>query len=149
MAADNGSNTGLYPAHFKKGALIQLANGQIKKVEELNVEDFQQSTELSNDLKLDVSTVAKIEIDEPRSLALLCFFVGNEKLVITVEAPVEHPFFVYGKGWCSVSPDRSMARYALVCQHLSVGNKCASLTLKPPPENQLSSTVVPSRIIAS
>ncbi|XP_076821091.1 ataxin-1-like isoform X2 [Clavelina lepadiformis] len=73
-------NNGLYPAHFKKGALIQLATGEIKCVEDLTMEDFQKSTESSTDLKLDISTVIKITIDGQRQLALLCFVVGNEKL---------------------------------------------------------------------
>jgi len=49
---------------------------------------------------------------------------------ITVEAPVEHPFFVYGKGWSSVRPDMSSIRYQLACHSLLVDDLCASLTLK-------------------
>ena len=52
-------------------------------------------------------------------------------LQITVEAPVEHPFLVYNKGWCSVNPAMSMQRYKLVCNTLVIGDLCASLTLKP------------------
>ncbi|XP_078494891.1 ataxin-1 [Ciona intestinalis] len=147
--ASNAPNTGLYPAHFEKGALIQLASGQIKQVEDLCVEDFQRSTELTSDLKLDVSTVAKIDIDETRSMALLCFFVGHEKLQITVEAPVEHPFFVYGKGWCSVAPEQSIQRYKLPCRPLSVGDICASLTSKRASDSQTTPTAATSRIVAS
>ena len=52
---------------------------------------------------------------------------------ITVEAPVEHPFLVYDKGWCSVNPEMSLQRYKLHCQPLLLGDRCASLTLKQPP----------------
>lgn len=47
-----------------------------------------------------------------------------------VEAPVEHPFFVYGKGWSAVNPEMSMSRYKLECHALIVGDVCASLTPK-------------------
>lgn len=130
MAAAEQSNNGLFPAHFQKGALIQLADGEIKCVEELTIEDFQRSTQLSSELKLDSSVVIKIDFVEEKNMALLCFVVGLEKLQITVEAPLEHPFFVYGKGWSSVRPEMSAHRYNLHCNQLTVGDICASFTLK-------------------
>nr|CAB3224712.1 ataxin-1 [Phallusia mammillata] len=133
QTADNQQqNGGLYPPHFEKGALIQLASGEIKCVQDLSIEDFQRSTDLSPDLKLDSSTVGKISLNQQRTMALLCFVVGEDKLQIIVEAPVEHPFFVYGKGWSAVTPEMSMSRYKLACHELIVGDVCASLTLKTP-----------------
>lgn len=123
-------NMGLYPPHFHRGALISLSTGETKPVEELNTEDFEKCTEISQDLKLDSSTVAKIEKDDYRGMVLLSFLVGRTRLQITVEAPVEHPFFVYGKGWCSVYPPSSMTKYHLQCSQLIVGDVCASLTKK-------------------
>ena len=49
---------------------------------------------------------------------------------VTVEAPMEHPFFVFGQGWSAVQPDRSLKSYALACHHLAVGDVCISLTVK-------------------
>ncbi|XP_039247992.1 ataxin-1-like [Styela clava] len=121
---------GLYPPHFHKGAQISLSTGEIKSVEELSTEDFEKCTQLSADLKLDSSTVAKIEHDQHRGMVILSFLVGHALLQITVEAPIEHPFFVYGKGWCSVHPESSMNKYNLRCQKLIVGDVCASLTKK-------------------
>lgn len=128
MSSSKTNNATLYPAHFVKGARIQLGNGEIKAVEELTEEDFQNSTSLSSDLKLDSSLLVKIEIFEATKKAFLCCLVGSEK--ITIEAPLEHPFFVYHKGWCSVDPQLSLQRYKLSCKHLAVGDRCASLTLK-------------------
>jgi hypothetical protein len=49
-------------------------------------------------------------------------------LQVTVEADVEHPFFVYNRGWSSASPARTLARYGLNCRQLRVGDDCVSLT---------------------
>ena len=49
---------------------------------------------------------------------------------VTVEATLEHPFFVFGQGWSSCSPQRTMQRYSLQCHQLQVGDICISLTHK-------------------
>ncbi|CAG5130926.1 unnamed protein product, partial [Candidula unifasciata] len=49
---------------------------------------------------------------------------------VTVEATLEHPFFVFGQGWSSCSVSRTLARYGLDCQKLNVGDVCISLTHK-------------------
>lgn len=128
--SEQGKDHGLFPPHFHKGAQIRLSSGEIKKVEDLSAEDFKKCTEQSKDLKLDSSTVAKIERDMLTNMILLSFLVGQTRLQITVEAPAEHPFYVYGKGWSSVDPINSMKRYNLNCQTLNVGDVCASLTRK-------------------
>ena len=49
---------------------------------------------------------------------------------MTVEATLEHPFFVFGQGWSSSDPERAMQRFGLRCQRLTVGDVCISLTHK-------------------
>ena len=49
---------------------------------------------------------------------------------MTVEATLEHPFFVFGQGWSSCDPERTVQRFGLRCQRLSVGDVCISLTHK-------------------
>ena len=49
---------------------------------------------------------------------------------VTVEATLEHPFFVFGQGWSSCSTERTLQRYGLECHRLSVGDVCISLTHK-------------------
>ena len=53
-------------------------------------------------------------------------------LQVTVEATLEHPFFVFGQGWSSCSPERTLQRYGLQCSKLLVGDVCISLTHKDP-----------------
>ncbi|XP_077866585.1 uncharacterized protein LOC144355062 [Saccoglossus kowalevskii] len=119
-----------FPPHFMKGSIIQLANSELKKVEDLRTEDFVQSAALSEDLKIDSSTVVRIDEEHEAGLALLGFSVGELRIQVTVESTVEHPFFVFGQGWSSVRPDRTLQRYGLSCHQLSVGDVCISLTLK-------------------
>ncbi len=47
---------------------------------------------------------------------------------VTVGADLEHPFFVFGRGWSSASPSLTLARYRLPCHQLKVGDECVSLT---------------------
>lgn len=68
---------------------------------------------------------------------LLCVFFLC--LQIDIEASNSHPFFVYGKGWASVSPDNSKEDFGLKCQPLEVGDICISL--KPRDSSQNSGTV--------
>ncbi|RXM27253.1 Ataxin-1-like [Acipenser ruthenus] len=44
-----------HPSHFMKGAIIQLANGELKRVEDLQTQDFVRSAEMSGSLKIDSS----------------------------------------------------------------------------------------------
>ena len=64
------------------GAQIELASGDIKCVEDLTVEDFVRSTELSPDLKLDFSTVDNIAFKAEKTMTLVRFVVGNERLEV-------------------------------------------------------------------
>uniref|UniRef100_A0A914W3N7 AXH domain-containing protein n=1 Tax=Plectus sambesii TaxID=2011161 RepID=A0A914W3N7_9BILA len=117
-----------YPSHFMRGTVIQLASGELKRVEELNTEDFIRSASLSDDLKMDSSTVVRVEEKTKDTSVLLCFSVGEHKVQVSVEATVEHPFFVIGQGWSSCNPDRTRNLYGLPCQRLQVGDICISLT---------------------
>jgi len=69
------------------------------------------------------------------SSVLLTFSVGRSCVQVRVEAALEHPFFVFGRGWASCAPELSRARYQLTCRPLEVGDVCISLThkLMPPP----------------
>jgi len=46
---------------------------------------------------------------------------------VTVEATLEHPFFVFGRGWSSGYPTKTFQRYGLECHQLAVGDVCISL----------------------
>ncbi|XP_061676325.1 ataxin-1a isoform X4 [Syngnathoides biaculeatus] len=119
------------PAYFVKGSIIQLADGELKRVEELKTEDFIQSAEISNELKIDSSTVERIDGSRASpDFAVVQFSVGEHRSQVSVEVLVEYPFFVFGQGWSSCCPDRTTQLLELPCTKLSVGDVCISLTLK-------------------
>lgn len=54
-------NNNTVPGNFAKGSLIQLANGDLRRVEDMRTEDFVMSAEQSTKLRLADSTVVRIE----------------------------------------------------------------------------------------
>ncbi|XP_029980650.1 ataxin-1-like [Sphaeramia orbicularis] len=119
------------PSHFMKGAIIQLATGELKRVEDLQTQDFVRSAEVSGGLKIDSSMVVDIRASQQRpGLVSLHFTVGEQQSKVTIDVPPEHPFFVFGQGWSSCSPERTAQLYGLSCHHLQVGDVCVSITLQ-------------------
>lgn len=119
------------PSHFMKGAIIQLATGELKRVEDLQTQDFVRSAEVSGGLKIDSSMVVDIRASQQRpGLVSLHFNVGEQQSKVTIDVPPEHPFFVFGQGWSSCSPERTAQLYGLACHHLQVGDVCVSITLQ-------------------
>ncbi|NXN97148.1 ATX1L protein, partial [Rhinopomastus cyanomelas] len=139
------------PSHFMKGAIIQLATGELKRVEDLQTQDFVRSAEVSGGLKIDSSTVVDIQESQWPGLVTLHFVVGEQQSKVSIDVPPEHPFFVYGQGWSSCSPGRTAQLFALPCHRLQVGDVCISISLQSvngnsasqanyPPTDQLIST---------
>ncbi|XP_077569937.1 ataxin-1-like [Stigmatopora nigra] len=118
-------------SHFMKGAFIQLATGELKRVEDLQTQDFVRSAELSGGLKIDSSMVVDIRASQQRpGLVTLHFTVGEQQSKVTIDVPPEHPFFVFGQGWSSYSPERTAQLYGLACHQMQVGDVCVSVTLQ-------------------
>ncbi|KAM4592783.1 ataxin-1-like [Odontesthes bonariensis] len=125
------------PSHFMKGAIIQLATGELKRVEDLQTQDFVRSAEVSGGLKIDSSLVMDIRASQQRpGLVSLHFTVGEQQSKVTIDVPPEHPFFVFGQGWSSCSPERTAQLYGLACHHLQVGDMCVSITLQQQLQSQ-------------
>ncbi|NXY66424.1 ATX1L protein, partial [Callaeas wilsoni] len=118
------------PSHFMKGAIIQLATGELKRVEDLQTQDFVRSAEVSGGLKIDSSTVVDIQESQWPGLVTLHFVVGEQQSKVSIDVPPEHPFFVYGQGWSSCSPGRTAHLFALPCHRLQVGDVCISISLQ-------------------
>ncbi|XP_077454453.1 ataxin-1-like [Stigmatopora argus] len=118
------------PPFFMRGSIIQLADGELKRVEDLKTEDFIQSAEISNELKIDSSTVERIDNGQSPNAVVIQFSVGELKAQVCVEVLVEYPFFVFGQGWSSCCPDRTTQLFELSCAKLCVGDVCVSLTLR-------------------
>ncbi|ESN93449.1 hypothetical protein HELRODRAFT_144645, partial [Helobdella robusta] len=117
-----------YPPHFLNGSIIAVANGTLKKVEDLTTEDFIESANLSHDLKINVSEVVQMVPITERDTVQLSFTVGPQKIQVTVESTLEHPFFVFNRGWSSYNPTQTLIRYKLKCCQLNIGDLCISLT---------------------
>ncbi|KAM6300551.1 ataxin-1-like [Aegotheles albertisi] len=118
------------PSHFMKGAIIQLATGELKRVEDLQTQDFVRSAEVSGGLKIDSSTLMDIQESQWPGLVTLHFVVGEQQSKVSIDVPPEHPFFVYGQGWSSCSPGRTAQLFALPCHRLQVGDVCISISLQ-------------------
>lgn len=118
------------PSHFMKGAIIQLATGELKRVEDLQTQDFVRSAEVSGGLKIDSSTVVAIQESAWQGFVTLHFVVGEQQSKVSIDVPPEHPFFVYGQGWSSCSPERTARLFSLPCQKLQVGDVCISISLQ-------------------
>ena len=96
----------------------------------MKTQDFISIASSATNLRVETSVVAKLE-DKGQKSALVTFSVGPKKASFTVETPGEHPFFVYGQGWSSCNPNRSLSRYGLQCHKLKEGDKCISLVKLP------------------
>ncbi|XP_034144925.1 ataxin-1 isoform X2 [Esox lucius] len=124
------SSLATLPPFFMRGSIIQLADGELKRVEDLKTEDFIQSAEISSELKIDSSTVERIDTGQTPNVVVIQFGVGELKAQVSVEVLMEYPFFVFGQGWSSCCPDRTTRLFELSCAKLCVGDVCVSLTLR-------------------
>ena len=79
-------------------------------MEELETEDFLSSAAHSPEVSIDQSTLVRLEPTLATGVCVLGFSVGKKNLQVSVSAGLEHPFFVFGRGWSSCSPSLSMAR---------------------------------------
>lgn len=130
-----------YTHCYTRGSMIQLADGTIRRVEDIKTEDFLACDKTSSELTVEGSTVVRIESrlksqaeDRGQETVFLTLAVGRRKDTFTVETPVDHPFFVYYKGWSSCSPDRSRLKYGLDCRRLQEGDNCISLSRTSAPK---------------
>lgn len=71
------------PPFFMRGSIIQLADGELKRVEDLKTEDFIQSAEISNELKIDSSTVERIDTGQSPNAVVIQFSVGELKAQVS------------------------------------------------------------------
>lgn len=67
-------NNNTVAGNFAKGSLIQLYNGELRRIEDMRTEDFVMSAERSPELRLAESTVVRIEENQ---------HVGNATITLT------------------------------------------------------------------
>lgn len=111
--------------YFCRGALIRLEDGSLRRVEEMRTEDFVMSADRIGELALTQCTV--LRLDERGDKLALTLTYGRNRSQVELESTVEHPFFVYGRGWASYKPERTLAQYGLRVHRLQIGDVFVSL----------------------
>ncbi|CAG6021663.1 unnamed protein product [Menidia menidia] len=114
--------------HFTKGSLIELASGRLKRVEELQTEDFLRSAATSPEFHLSTCTVLLISSSSTQGFSHLQVHLTDRNTQELLKVLVEYPFFVKGHGWSSCSPLRTTQVYGLPCRQLTEGDVCLALT---------------------
>ncbi|CAH2039489.1 unnamed protein product, partial [Iphiclides podalirius] len=114
--------------YFYRGAMIRLEDGSLRRVEEMRTEDFVSSASRSNDLALTKCTL--LRLDERGDQLALTLTYDRNRTQVELDWTVDRPFFVYGRGWASCKPERTLARYGLRVQRLQVGDVCVSLVAR-------------------
>ncbi|XP_059616656.1 ataxin-1 [Phlebotomus argentipes] len=116
--------------NFSKGVLIDLGNGEMRRVEDMRTEDFLTSSAKTPGLELVDSTVLKISPGGSDVVVTLHCVKHKSKVHLSVYP--EHPFFVYRQGWASCNPEGTLRVHGLKCHPLHVGDVCISLRQKDP-----------------
>ncbi|XP_015256649.1 PREDICTED: uncharacterized protein LOC107102024 [Cyprinodon variegatus] len=115
--------------HFVAGSLIELRDGRLRRVENLQTEDFLLGSLACPDLRLSCCTVQSISPSaSSSSVYRLLILLHDQQSQELVDVYVEYPFFVRGHGWSSCSPQRTARLCGLQCRQLSVGDVCLALT---------------------
>lgn len=112
--------------HFAAGSLIELGDGRLRRVEDLQTEDFLIGSLACPELRLSCCTVQSIR--SSLSLSRLLLLLHEQDTQELVDVYVEYPFFVRGQGWSSCCPQRTSHLCGLRCHQLSVGDVCLALT---------------------
>ncbi|XP_029906678.1 uncharacterized protein LOC115358800 [Myripristis murdjan] len=130
--------------HFVAGSLIELKDGRLRRVEDLQTEDFLLSSLACPDLRLSCCTVQSISPSaSSSSLSRLLILIHDQHSQELVDVYVEYPFFVRGRGWSSCCPQRTARLCGLQCRQLTVGDICLALTPASPPQPPPGATLKP------
>jgi hypothetical protein len=71
---------------------------------------------------------------------LIKFFLETSRTIVFIEVPIEHPFFVFHRGWSSWNPQRTYDKFGLKCRKLKIGDTCISLIRRKQNTNQQDSS---------
>ena len=68
-------------------------------------------------------------VKQPETV-LIKFFLETSRSIAFIEVPIEHPFFVFHRGWSSWNPQKTYDKFGLKCRKLKIGDTCISLIRK-------------------
>ncbi|XP_072308090.1 ataxin-1-like [Eucyclogobius newberryi] len=115
--------------HFEEGSLIELQDGRLQRVENLQTEDFLLGALACPDVRLSCCTVQRIcTLEPPPYVCRLLLLLHEPHSQELVDVYMEYPFFVWDRGWSSCCPQRTARLCGLQCRQLSVGDVCLALT---------------------
>ena len=113
---------------FVAGTLITMGDGTYKTIEEIEVGDEvltqSGSIEFDNDAKqyvVSTDTEEVTEIASPIHDGILEYTFSDGTITRNTS---DHPYFVFGKGWCSNVPELTNERYDIVTNELVVQDIC-------------------------
>lgn len=104
-----------------------MAGGELKPVEDIKTDDFMKCVNQSMEWCIESSVITKIQDETESSTVLITFDVRKSKTSFTLEAPLEHPSFIFEEGWSSCAPNLTKQRYGLLCGKLFEEDNCISL----------------------
>lgn len=81
LTSNVNNNNNLLPPNFTKGSLIQLANGDLRRVEDVTTEELVTSAEKCPAFRLDPSTVVRISENNHGTVVLTLSYGENKKTV--------------------------------------------------------------------
>ncbi|KAG7477951.1 hypothetical protein MATL_G00075040 [Megalops atlanticus] len=109
--------------HFRRGSLIDLGGGRLKRVEDLQTEDFLLCPNPGPDVHLSTCTILLISPSPDSAFTHLQVLLPDHSTQELPEVLAEYPFFVRNRGWSSCCPQRTAQVYGLRCHQLRVGGK--------------------------
>ncbi|XP_047457684.1 ataxin-1-like [Mugil cephalus] len=121
--------------HFTKGSLIELASGQLKRVEELRTEDFLRSADTSPEFHLSTCTVLQISLSSTDGFCHLQVHLTDRNTQELLKVLVEYPFFVRPSVCCR---PRELPRHGRPAghPHTSASHPAAQHDAIPPPHTR-------------
>lgn len=107
---------------FSKGTEVLLSKRKTKYIENIKVGDEILNYNVENNT-VETEIVEKIVASMHSVINIIEF--SND---IKVESTTDHPYFIVGKGWCSVNPKATNENYGLNVGEIAVGDKCLHFT---------------------
>lgn len=89
----------------------------------------------NNNQQINLSTnpnllISSSSLTSQAQSVLIKFFLDSSRRIVFIEVPIEHPFFVYHRGWSSWDPAKTYEKFGLKCRKLKIGDTCISLIRK-------------------
>jgi len=84
----------------------------------------------SSSLAISPPIVTNAATVQQAQTVLIKFFLETSRSIAFIEVPIEHPFFVFHRGWSSWDPQKTYDKFGLKCRKLKIGDTCISLIRK-------------------